>query len=86
MIAAVLSRIAPPKIVRNPIKLKVPNIGKSTHSAQQSGSWNWRCAPQNGGPIAKKDRLRKFDDQKILGYLENVSAMELRLQSWILQR
>jgi hypothetical protein len=38
-------------------------IGKSWHSAEQSGLWNGLCARQNGDDIAKKEKLRKSGNQ-----------------------
>ena len=53
------------------VRLERNQIGKSWHSAEQSGIWDGLCARQNGDGIAKKEKLRRFGNQ-ILGDPENV--------------
>jgi hypothetical protein len=45
------------------VRLDRNQIGKSWHSAEQSGLWNGLCARQNGDGIAKKEKLRKSGNQ-----------------------
>jgi hypothetical protein len=45
------------------VRLDRTQIGKSWHSAEQSGLWNGLCARQNGDGIAKKEKLRKYGNQ-----------------------